>query len=341
MKVTLLKDIAKKAKVNLSTVSRALNDSSLVKKETKQKILTLADALGYYPNALAKGLASQKSFTIGLVLSDMTALQGPFYTEVLKGIEKEADDEGYTLLLTTMENKKKETAYRYLIKGKRMDGILLINENIDIKDFSFLIKDKIPFVVINRYFKEPAINCVVSDNVKGARISTEYLLKLGHRKVGIITGGKSFSASLERLKGFKQALKKGKIPFNANLVVEGSFQNGFSSGYDCTLKLLKKKPKPTAIFTSSDEIALGVYGALKDKNYKIPRDIAVVGFDDTQFATHLMPSLTTVKQYGQEIGSQACGMLIDVLNKKSFKLNKIKIPTKLIIRDSCSKTVTG
>ena len=204
-----------------------------------------------------------------------------------------------------------------------------------------MIKEKIPFVVINKYFKEPAINCVISDNVGGAKLSAEYLLGLGHRRIGIITGGKNFSASMERLKGFKQALKKGKIPFNANLVIEGSFQNGFSSGYDCTLKLLSKKPNPTAIFASSDEIALGVYGALRDKNYKIPQSMAVVGFDDTQFATHLIPSLTTVKQYGQEIGSQACGMLIDALNKKSFKLNKIKIPAKLIIRDSCSRAVTG
>lgn len=335
MKTVLLKDVAKRAKVDISTVSRALSNSPLLKEETKREILALAEELGYYPDALARGLASKRTRNIGLVLPDMTALQGPFYTEVLRGIEQKADENNYSLLLTTIKDRESSKIYLPLIKGRRLDGFLLINEYISIEELDFLIKEDISFVVLDRFFKEPKISCVASDNVGGAKSVVKYLAGLGHRKIGFITGQKMFSASRERMKGYIQALKENKIPFRESLVIEGSFQNGVTSGYKCAMELFSRTLRPTAIFAGNDEIAMGVFQAVRDMDLKVPKDISVVGFDDAQFAAHLTPALTTVKQYGYEIGYQSCEMLINILNKNPIETNKIKIPTELIIRDSC------
>ncbi len=335
MKAVLLKDVARKAKVDISTVSRALTNSPLLKEETKRQILALAEELGYYPDALARGLASKKSHNIGLVLPDMTALQGPFYTEVLRGVEQKADESGYNLLLTTIKDKERSRIYLPLIKGRKMDGFLLINEYITIDELNFLVKEDVAFVLLDRFFKEPKVNCVASDNVGGAKSVVNYLAGLGHKKIGFITGQKVFSASRDRIRGYIHALKENKIPLNESLVLEGSFQNGVTSGYTCAMELLSGAPRPTAIFAGNDEIAMGVFQAVRDTDLKVPKDISVVGFDDAQFASHLTPPLTTVKQYGYEIGYQSCEMLINVLNKNPIETNKIRVPTELIIRDSC------
>ncbi len=336
MKLTSLKDIAEKANVDISTVSRALANSPVVKEETKQRIFAMAKELGYYPHASARALASRRSHTVGLILPDMKALQGPFYIEVLRGIEQKTNESDYSLLLTTMANKDKESIYLSLINGRRMDGVLLISENITIEELPFLVKENINFVVVNRFFKGPHINCVASDNIQGAKLATAHLISLGHKRIGFVTGQKSFSASCERIEGYKQALGERNLPFDESLLVEGSFQNGISSGYKCTLELLlNRSPRPTAIFAANDEIAVGVFQALRDKNIKIPQEMAVVGFDDAQFAAYLTPPLTTIKQYSYEIGFGACEMLIKLLNKEPVGTHKIKIPTKLVIRDSC------
>lgn len=337
MKSVVLKDIAKKAKVDISTVSRALNNSPLLKEETKREILAIAEELGYYPDALARGLASKKSYNIGLILPDMTALQGPFYIEVLRGIEQKVDESGYNLLLTTIKDKEKtEVTYLPLIKGRRMDGFLLINEYVTIEELDFLAKEDIAFVLLDRFFKEPQVNCVTSDNVGGAKSAVGYLADLGHKKIAFITGEKRFSSSRDRIKGYLQALKEKNLPFHESLVIEGSFVNGVASGHSCATELFTRRPLPTAVFAGSDEIAMGVFQAAADKRLRIPRDISVIGFDDAQFAAHLTPSLTTVKQYSYEIGFYACGMLMKLLNKVPLETNKIKVPTELLIRNSCS-----
>lgn len=335
MKTILLRDIAKKARVDISTASRALSNSPLVKEETKQKISALAEEMGYYPDALAKGLASKRSQTIGLIVPNMIALQGPFYTEILRGIEQKTNENGYSLLLTTVDGKDRQKVYSTLIKGRKMDGALLINEDPIIAEIPFLIKEKIAFVVVNRSFKEPLINCVASDNAEGEKIATAHLLDLGHKRIGFITGEMKLVTVSERIKGYSQALKEKKVAFNEELVIEGSFATGISSGYECALQLLNMTPKPTAILAGNDEMAVGVFQAAREKKLKIPQDIAVVGFDDTQFAPHLKPALSTVKQYGDKIGVEACGMLIKILNREPLQTNKLKVPTRLIIRDSC------
>jgi DNA-binding LacI/PurR family transcriptional regulator len=265
----------------------------------------------------------------------MTALQGPFYAEVLRGIEQKADESNYSLLLTTVKDKERSKIYLPLIKGRRMDGFLLINEHIAIDELNSLVKEDIAFVLLDRFFKEPEVNCVASDNAGGAKSVVDYLVNLGHRRIGFITGEETFSASRERTKGYVQALKKKKIPLDGSLVIAGSFQNGVTSGYTCAKELLIRTLRPTAIFAGNDEIAMGVFQGVREAGLKVPGDISVVGFDDAQFAAHLTPPLTTVKQFGYEIGYQSCEMLINILNKTPLGTNKIKIPTELIIRDSC------
>ena len=335
MKKVILKDVAKRAMVDISTVSRALTGSPLLKEKTKREILALAEELGYYPNVLARGLASKKSQNIGLVLPDMTALQGPFYTEVLRGIEQRADESDYSLLLTTVKDRERSKTYLPLIKGRRMDGFLLINEHITIEELNFLVNEDIAFIVLERFFKEPGVNCVISDNTGGARSAVSYLIEQGHKRIGFITGERTFCASRDRIKGYIQALKENKIPLNESLVIEGSFQNGITSGYACAMELFSRTSRPTAIFAGNDEIAMGVFQAVRDVDLKVPKDISVIGFDDAPFAAHLTPPLTTVRQFGYEIGYQACEMLIGLLNKNPIETNKIKVPTELIIRDSC------
>jgi DNA-binding LacI/PurR family transcriptional regulator len=331
-----IKEIAKIANVDKSTVSRALNDSPLIPAQTKEKIISIARELNYTPNSLARGLVSHKSETLGIILPEIFFLQGPFFSEVLKGIEQISIKNGYNILIASETGKAKDNIFPFnLIRAKKIDGMLMINEQYRIKNLPQLKKEKFPFIVLNRYIKDPDINCVSSDNIQGGFLAANHLIKMGHRRIAAITGSLKLAASHERLEGYRLALLEGNIPYDKNIIKEGLFEKSVESGIECTTQLLENGPPPTAIFAFSDEIAMGVIQTVRSKGLRVPEDIAVVGYDNIEYSAHLNPPLTTISQHPFTIGATSCQMLLDILNEKKPSENHVRVPVNLIVRESC------
>jgi len=327
-----LQDIAKKAGVTTTTISRALNNKPDVSPKTKDRILRIAKNLGYTPNLLAKSLRSQKSKTIGVVLADIS---NPFFAAVAKGIEDAAHKRSYSIILcnTDEEYEKEEEVLQVLVE-KRVDGLLITPVQKEYKDILRIKERRIPLVLIARHFDTIETNSVVSDDVLGGFLATEYLIKKGHKRILYISGPLHISSALERLKGYKRALKEYKIPLKEKLVRGYTAKMG--KAYTLMRRILKEKLDFTAIFTFSDFLALGVMKAIREEKLKIPDDVAVVGYDDIEFASVLEIPLTTVHMPKYRLGMEGTNMLIDEIEKKSTNREpqRLTIKPELIVRKS-------
>jgi DNA-binding LacI/PurR family transcriptional regulator len=337
-----LKQIASIARVNVSTVSRAINDSPLITKETKEMILAIAERMNYFPNSLARGLVSQKSETLGIVLPTIYFLQGPFFSQVLSGIEHVSVQNGYNILIASATGKARDKHFPFnLTRARRIDGMLIINEYQRIANLTALKKEGFPFVFVNRHFTEDDMPCVASDNVQGGRLGTEHLIALGHRRIGIVTGSLNLNSTHGRLEGYRAALLDAGIAYDEVLVQEGLFEKGIETGLQAGEKLLAQPNPPTAIFAFSDELAIGVMQAARNRGVRIPEDLAVIGYDNIEYSAHVNPPLTTIAQDPYAIGSNACQILIDLLNGKTPEKRNLLIPVQLIVRQSCGASRLG
>ncbi len=326
-----IKDIAKKAGVSYATVSRALNNRPEVSEKTRREIQRLAAEMGYKPNAIARGLVTKETFTLGLIIPDIT---NPFFPEVARGVEEAASDAGYSVFLcNTNWDVKKEKTYIELLEEKRVDGLILASVCEDEKSLRDLIDREVPVVLINRVPEQVSINYVAIDNIKGAQQAVEHLISLGHRRIAYVGGLKQVESTRERLQGYRLALAIHDIPFKEELVRYGTFKK--ESGYESALALLSLPQPPTAIFAVNDILALGVIHAIKDKGLKVPDDVAVVGFDDIPFAAYAEVNLTTVAQPKYTMGEMAAKILIDEIRKGPSPEKKyIVLPPTLVIRAS-------
>ena len=336
-----LKDIARIAGVDVSTVSRAVNNSPLISAEIKERVLAIAERLNYIPNSLGRGLVSQRNETLGIILPKIDFLQGPFFSKVLSGIEQVSVENGYNILIASAMSKTRDKHFPFnLTRARRIDGMLVINEYQVIRDLAALKEENFPLVFVNRKINDPEIHCVSSDNAQGGRLAAAHLIGLGHRRIGVVTGKFNLASTHERLEGHKGALEQHGIPFNEELVREGLFELGIESGQRCGEALLALSDRPTAIFAFSDELAIGVMQAARARGLRIPEDLAIVGYDNMEYSAHLSPRLTTIAQSPHTIGSAACRMLVDILNGRQAEENKILIPVKLVIRDSCGSGIS-
>ncbi len=332
-----LREIARIARVDISTVSRAVNDSPLITKETKEMILAIAERIHYIPNSLARGLASRKSETLGIILPKIFFLQGPFFSQVLSGIEHASVKYGYNILIASATSKSKDRLFPFnLTRARRIDGMLIINENKNIRMLPELKREGVPFVLVNRFLQDPSVPCVAPDDVQGGRLATEHLLGLGHRRIGVVTGSPRVSATQGRLDGYRKALEARGVPFDPRLVTQGLFQEGIETGSRCAHALLSLEDRPTAIFAFSDELAMGVMQAARERDLRIPADLSLVGYDNVAFSGHLHPPLTTVAQNPYAIGEAACSMLVDLLNGQPPAQANVLVPVRLVARESCA-----
>ena len=331
-----LREIAQIAQVDISTVSRAINDSPLLPRETKDMILEIAEKLNYFPNSLARGLVSQKSETIGIILPKIFFLQGPFFSQVLSGIEHSSVRHGYSILIASATSKTRDKHFPFnLTRARRIDGMLIVNENKNIRNLTALKQEGVPFVFVNRFMADPQAPCVAPDDEGGGRMATDHLVGLGHRRIGVITGSPRVSATQGRLDGYRHALAAAGIALDPALVERGLFQQGVETGRRGAEKLLALEQPPTAIFAFSDELAMGVMQAARARGLRIPEDLAVVGYDNVAFSAHLSPALTTVAQNPYLIGTTACELLVELLEgRRPQKVNHL-IPVRLVVRDSC------
>ncbi|HKL75670.1 MAG TPA: LacI family DNA-binding transcriptional regulator [Halanaerobiales bacterium] len=336
MKKITIKDVANKANVSPSTVSRVISDNPNISQDTKDKVRKIMKDLNYHPNAIARSLVNQKTNTLGLVMSRPTemAFANPFFSEVIQGIAQSTKERHYHLMISAAENYKTEYEETIkLYKDGRVDGLILMASRVNDKLISSLKDINCPFVLIGRCPEFTDIPRVDNANIEAAYKMTDFLVKKGSNKIALISGPSDYIVSRDRIKGYKNALEDNGLSFSDELIEYAEFD--YDSGYKATEKLLKNDlSKVDHIFALDDLLAVSAINCLIDNGYSIPEDIGVVGFNDQPIAKYINPKLTTVKVPIQEMGKKAAEMLIKIINDKSYHGEEIIIPTQIISRQT-------
>jgi len=317
-------DVAKKANVSTATVSRVLSKPNTVTEETTEKVLQVIKELNYQPNALARQLRTLETKTILVIVPDIT---NPFFSKVLRGIESVAVINGYQVLLgDTGNDLERENGYLNILLQKKADGMVLLTARMKSKNIEEMAL-KYPVVLACEYIEGSAIPTVSINNISGAQKATEYLVKLGHKRIG-----------QDRLKGFYQTMARYNLTIESVLVQEGNFS--YESGFNIMNQFLALNHPPTAVFAANDEMAFGAINAISSKGLSVPHDISVVGFDDIKFSSIFKPTLTTISQPAYEMGTMAMKLLIKLMNKEEIERHQYLMEDQLIIRDSCSTHIS-
>lgn len=329
MAVTI-KDIAKAADVSVTTVSRVLNDKPDVSPNTRENVLEKINELGYKPNSIARGLALQKTNTLGLIIPDIS---NPFFPDIARGVEDMANQKGYSVIFCNTDNEqKKEKEAIELMKEKQVDGILLSLSTTNEKELKNLRQVEYPIVQIDR--KIPNINypSITIDNVKSAYTATKFLIENGHKKIAHITGDLETITGYQRLKGFKKAISEKNIKLNNSYIKNGDYSK--RSGYNNMLALLKSNNPPSAVFIANDLMAVGAYQAVFEMNLSIPEDISIIGHDNIDVTKLVNPTLTTMAQPKYKLGKKAVQLLIAEIESNELSNEEIILNTNLINRNS-------
>ncbi|AQR95798.1 LacI family DNA-binding transcriptional regulator [Clostridium saccharoperbutylacetonicum] len=331
MSVTI-KDIAKLANVSHTTVSRALNNSPYINEETKVKIKALAKELNYVPNYSAKSLVLLKSYVIGIFFSSISeGTSDTFFHEIIKGVNKVMDKE-YNLVIRGIDDYE----YSHPIDNKNFDGIIVVSQSKnDDKFIKTILEKNIPTVVINRNIDDDKIINIMSDDTKGSYDAVTYFIENNHKRIALIEGNKEFESSSYRRKGYIKALEDNNIPINEELIISGKYD--LQSGYISMNKLLELDEKPTAVFCSNDDIAVGAMKAISESGLRVPDDISIIGFDDSNFCNYVTPTLSSVKKDSLTMSKYGGTYILNLINNKEIDRNKVFIESKLVMRKSVKK----
>lgn len=334
------KDVAKRAGVSQATVSRVLNGYHYVSDTTKEKVLKAINELGYQPNQIARNMALQKTNALGLIVSDIV---NPFYSEIAKNIMDEAESLGYEIILcNTNHDQKTQNYYIDFLRQRRVDGIIFASVKLKDKYAEKLVASNFPSVFINTRLKLKKASFVVTDNKKGAILAINHFLNLGHEKIAFISGPNTLSTSKERTEGYKEALLQKGLPINNKYIKNESFKPEYA--YKITQELLSMDLPPTAIFVTNDVMAFKVMDAVLDMGLNIPRDVAIIGYDDVIVSGYKRIGLTTVAQKKSIMGRLAVERLVQMIEKGTDRIKPIHhlLEPKLVIRDTCGyKLIMG
>lgn len=326
--------VAERAGVSRSTVSLILNDVPGMKfaEVTRERVLQAAQDLGYVPDAAARTLASGETRTLGLVLFDAHHLRiDAFISQVLYSLAEVSREQGFRIIIETVENVERDEAYADLVRAKQIDGLIVLNPRSDDEQLPRLIDQGFPIVLIGKIRHEGA-HAVY--HASSAELAVSHLSGLGHRRIAHITYAPiHFLSANDRLSGYRRALAKAGIPLDEALVRVGDYTAG--SGYDAMRSLLDAAPHPDAVFAGNDTIAVGAIAAIHEHGLRIPDDIAVVGYDDIPVAPFLTPPLTTVHVPALEQGRLAGEMLVDIIRGEDVPEQQIRLATHLVVRRSC------
>jgi len=329
-KVTIY-DVARESGVSYSTVSRVLNGFEHVKDSTREKVLSAAEKLGYVANMQARSLAGGRTNTIGILVP---VIDNSYITEIIAGIDNELTRENYNLMLfTTHRHVGKEEQYVNTITSGMSDGLLLVVPLGTEVYLEALRERNFPYVLVDQHDHNDHSSEVMSTNWQGAYEATEYLIHLGHRSIGFISGLAQLQSTHERLAGYRSALQSNGIPVIEENIVAGDYWE--SEAYHAAKKLLARDPRPTAIFASNDLTAFGAMDAVREAGLSVPEDISILGFDDIPQASFSYPKLTTVRQPLDQMGRVAVKLLMEQLTQPDNTPKRITLATTLIKRDSC------
>lgn len=331
---TTIKHIAQITKVSYATVSRALNNKKGVKAETRTLVLSAAKKLNYQPNAIARGLVKKETYSVGLVIPDIT---NPFFPEVARGIEDQANEAGYSIFLcnTNWEDSREIRSIRVLTE-KRVDGIIIAPTASRLDFLEEILPRGMPVVFVSSAAKNSAHSSVVIDNILGGFLATSHLIEAGYRDIGFI-GAPNDSLTLdERLEGYKMALRKHNLIINDDFIQLGDFRR--ETGYNIIKRMVGEGEYPRAVFAENDLLALGVIQGARELGLLVPEDVAVVGFDDIPFAAFPEIQLTTICQPKHDMGKIAFDLLLERMTDKESGIRKKRIilePELVVRRSSC------
>jgi LacI family transcriptional regulator len=326
-------DVAKRAGVSKMTVSRVINGGNGVRPETKRRVERAVAELDFVPNGVARGLMTSSTKTLGLIVPDIV---NPFFTMVVHGAETVARKAGYHLLLCNSEGDLgQERQYVEHMISHRVDGILIAPTGDRSKaNLGLLARRKMPFVLIDRTVAGMKCDVVQSDGVEGARKLVAHLLSLGHKRIAAIVEHDDVSTARERLAGYKEAFAAVKQKLVPDLVIRTTADR--AGGYGAMQQILALRPPPTAVFAVNNMTALGAIQALRERGLDVPKDIALVCFDDVEHLAVLSPFLTVVNQPTEMFGALSAQLLLDRLaSEDSGPRRRIVLPADLIVRESC------
>lgn len=325
MAVTI-RDVARTAGVSVSTVSRVLTGNAPVAPERRRRVVRATRALGYRPNVIARSLKQRRTTTLALVVPDITNL---FFAEVARGVEDAAHRLGYALILCNAENDlRKERRYLEVLRERQVDGLVLV----PVGDRSSVRETwtDLPLVLMDRVVPGLRVDAVACDNESGVRLAVRHLVRLGHRRIGFIGGPRGLSTAEERARGFLAGLREAGL--RRATVARGPF--AFETGLRAMERMLRARPRPTAVVASSDVMALGAIRAVYRAGGSVPETVSVVGYDGIAAAALVQPPLTTVAQPMLEMGRRAVELLVARITGTGGRLQRLLLRPQLVVRES-------
>ncbi len=328
-----IRDVAHAAAVSVSTVSAAINNTDYVSRPIRARIEQAIRRLNYRPNDLARGLRLQRTHTIAVVVPDLT---NAFYAEMVQGMKDYASAANYTLLIgDSRERWREEFQYLDTFHRRRVDGVIRIPAIDDDGHDAGAVLGNTPVVYADRFHrvKKANVGCVGVNNAVAAMDATRYLLSLGHRRIAIIVGPQTAETAVQRLEGYRAALRSSRVPIRRDFIRVGDDQ--LVGGHREAIELLTRANRPTAIFCTNYSMTLGAFQAIQELKLHCPRDVSLLGFDDFSLATLLRPRITMVRQPAREIGMAAARMLIDHIEGRNGMRAEMSLPTTLMVRESC------
>jgi DNA-binding LacI/PurR family transcriptional regulator len=330
-----IKDVAKQAGVSHSTVSRALHGSSLISDETVERIRQIAVEMGYFPSAAARSLKTNRSHALGVIVS---AIDDPFFSEILQGIEEIAQGQGYSMLMAASQrDPERERAIVQDMRERHVDGLILCSASFSAEQRRKLLEYGIPIVMVNNQAAEEYRYSIYHDDVDGSRQVTRHLIELGHKRIAYLGNSLSGRTTLDRLTGFRHEMEVAGlvIPDEYILEVPGG---GPEDGFSALNPILDMPDRPTALFCFNDMLAIGVLKGLHSVGISVPGDFSVVGFDNIVFSAYTNPPLTTLEQPKRYIGAEAARLILGLLDRIEDKeapdqeIQKLK--GRLLVRQS-------
>ena len=330
-----IRDVARRAGVSRQTVSRAINNKAEISAETRERVLQVVREMGYRPSSIARGLKTDRTLTIGLVVPDIA---NPFFAEVARGASEVAYGRDYSVLLcNTDEQPKREWGIIQMLEAHRIDGLLLISSRLSDESLAELAAKSYPLVLVNRLqLPRAGTGCVLVDDAKAALGAVRYLREKGHRSIGFLAGTRESRSSRERRRGYREAM--GEATDGTDLAALDRWcafcAPNVEGGRDSALALLRKSPELTALLAYNDLVAVGAEQACAALGRAVPQDCAVVGWDDIIFAAHVSPPLTTMRMPKYRLGERAMYLLLDLIGDPQLAPEPVVLEAELIVRAS-------
>ncbi len=329
MSVTM-RDVARKARVSIKTVSRVVNSQGEVSEETRQRVLAAIEELGYRPSKVARALVTRRTDTVGLIVGDIA---NPFFPEVARGVMDTAEAQGYNVFLCNSDGDvEQEARILHSMADHAVDGVIVYPGFGGGDNLRTFAEHHAPLVTINCFFDYPGASRVMLDTRRGARLAVDYLLGKGHTAIGMLAGQAPSLSLMRRVRGYRDALKAHGLPVITEWILPGS--PVMARGVESTRQLLTQYPQITAIFAYNDLLAVGAMQACRELGRRVPDDCAIVGFDDIPLAAMLTPPLTTVRVDKYELGRQAMSRLLDMLDSPGTSFPPVYLDVELVIRES-------